>query len=315
MDDILCTATGVSCGNPSEPGFFSDYALKAGDLLVTTNRTRAVEKEADVYGMYYAALAGFKPAACESLFVPGGPLAADQGKSAWLSDHPEAKDRLAALRRFADKSAPGGLKHLLAAPGGGLEVDTGAGGLRLRSMAPADEEERERVHAGHLKARALALPAQLCLLAGSLPRRGSGITACTAPPVRLARPGDHVLPHRPGQRRGGGGSPHAVPQLGGDARGRHAAGDTHPHAPEGIDKTHYKDAVASLRLPGLPGSLRQVAGSAQRGATALEAGWIAARQLVVALVMVPMLRDGLEELVRNASTAAWKARLAAQRRP
>ena len=263
-----------------------------------------MEEEADLYGMYFAALAGFRPAACESLFEPGGPLAGTkQGKSAWLSDHPEAKDRLSALRRFKDNSAPGGLKHLLAAPDGGLEVDTPAG-LRLRSMAPADEEERERVHAGHLKASA---PPCLAALVDGVLRLRSGLTAASRCRGSQAIVYCHIFLACTAAVVARCTLCHSWEAM--------HAGDTpeeHPNAPKEIDKEHFKGTVASLRLPGLPGSLRQVVVAAERGATALEAGWIAARVLVIALLTTPMLLDGMGELRRTAPSAAWKARAAAQ---
>jgi hypothetical protein len=121
LDGAACVATGYQCSLQGA-GFFSDGFARQLVGWADTALSRDAEFEADLYGMYYAALAGFDAGACVRAHEPGGVLS-DAGDPAtpalrqvqlWTRSHPFGADRAAALRAWLPQAAPAAAARKLA---------------------------------------------------------------------------------------------------------------------------------------------------------------------------------------------------------
>jgi Zn-dependent protease with chaperone function len=113
LDDITCITTGLTCSLESA-GFFRDGFV--GDVrswALESPLSQEREFEADLFGMYFAALAGYDAGRCAALHEPGGllhdkdsagntsvPLTA--ALNSWSRSHPYAPLRAAFLRSWLD---------------------------------------------------------------------------------------------------------------------------------------------------------------------------------------------------------------------
>ena len=122
LDDARCIFTGRACALDS---FYADGLItNYRQLLLDGAISQAAEFEADVYGMYFATLAGYDPAGCVRTFEPGGLLSdsASSSKKAqpavsrvWndmSSSHPSHADRAQRLRGWLRDGSRLKLRHL-----------------------------------------------------------------------------------------------------------------------------------------------------------------------------------------------------------